>query len=174
MWNEYQLLLDRDGGHPLFGNSNTASIANRISYVYNLHGPSLVIDTLAPVPWWHCIWLAKVFIRRVCLCDCRWSKSFLHPSKYINMSALGFLSSDGRCRSFGEGGDGYVPGEGVGAVLLKPLQKALEDCDPIYGVIKGSSLNHGGKTNGFYSPNPEAQAVLIQQALQSRCYLPEA
>ncbi len=65
-----------------------------------------------------------------------------------------FLASDGKCKSFGEGGDGYVPGEGVGAVLLKPLHKALEDNDLIYGVIKGSRLNHGGKTNGYTVPNP--------------------
>ena len=63
------------------------------------------------------------------------------------------LSSEGQCRSFGEGGDGYVPGEGVGAVLLKPLDQAIKNQDIIYGVIKGSSVNHGGKTNGFTVPN---------------------
>ena len=72
----------------------------------------------------------------------------IHPNKYILLSQAAFASTDGRCRSFGEGGDGYVPGEGVGAILLKPLSRALLDGDQIYAIIKGSSLNHGGKTNG--------------------------
>ena len=90
----------------------------------------------------------------------------LHPSKYVNMSSLGLLSTDGRCRSFGEGGDGYVPGEGVGAILLKPLADAIRDQDRIYGVIKSTSVNHGGKTNGFTVPNPNAHAELIKAAFE--------
>src|SRR5690606_30742485 len=81
------------------------------------------------------------------------------------LSQNGFLSSDGRCRSFGEGGDGYVPGEGVGAVLLKPLSKALADGDRVEAVIVGSALNHGGKTNGYTVPSPRAQAAVIADAL---------
>ncbi|MGZ8249208.1 MAG: SDR family NAD(P)-dependent oxidoreductase, partial [Methylomagnum sp.] len=73
---------------------------------------------------------------------------------------------DGRCRSFGAGGDGYVPGEGVGAVLLKPLESALADGDPIHGVIKGSAINHGGKTHGYTVPNPAAQGEVIAAALR--------
>nr|WP_316503358.1 beta-ketoacyl synthase N-terminal-like domain-containing protein [Paenibacillus sp. CGMCC 1.18879] len=76
------------------------------------------------------------------------------------------MSSKGRCESFGEGGDGYVPGEGVGAVLLKPLSKAIADGDQIYGVIKGTAINHGGKTNGYTVPSPNAQGSLIGQALK--------
>ncbi|RZL00112.1 MAG: type I polyketide synthase, partial [Rubrivivax sp.] len=77
-----------------------------------------------------------------------------------------FAASDGLCKSFGEGGDGYVPGEGVGAVLLKPLAKAIEDGDQIHGVIRSSAINHGGKTNGYSVPNPVAQAQVIAQALK--------
>ena len=76
-----------------------------------------------------------------------------------------FVSSDGRCRSFGAGGDGYVPGEGVGAVLLKSLSAAKADGDRIYGVIKGTSVNHGGKTNGYTVPNPGEQANVISETL---------
>ena len=75
------------------------------------------------------------------------------------------LSTDGKCRSFGAGGDGYVPGEGVGAVLLKPLAEAIADGDRIYGVIRASHINHGGKTNGYTVPNPDAQAELIRTTL---------
>nr|WP_315824592.1 polyketide synthase [Paraflavitalea speifideiaquila] len=59
-----------------------------------------------------------------------------------------------------------VPGEGVGAVLLKPLQRALADRDHIYGVIRASATNHGGKSNGFTVPNPQAHAALITHTLQ--------
>jgi len=90
----------------------------------------------------------------------------IHPNKYLGLSQGRFASSHGRCESFGEGGDGYVPGEGVGAVLLKPLAQALRDQDQIQGVICGSSINHGGKTNGYTVPNPQAQAQAIEQALQ--------
>ena len=60
-----------------------------------------------------------------------------------------FISSKGRCGSFGQGGDGYVPGEGVGTILLKPYDKAIDNGDHIYGVVKGTAVNHGGKTNGY-------------------------
>ena len=85
----------------------------------------------------------------------------LHPGKYLDPEqGQASPSSDGRCRSFGAGGDGYVPGEGVGAVLLKPLARALADGDHIYAVIRGSAVNHGGRTNGYTVPNPEAQGSL--------------
>ena len=90
----------------------------------------------------------------------------LHPSKYVNMSQAGLLSTDGRCRSFGDGGDGYVPGEGVGAIVLKPLADAMRDQDRIYAVIKSTVMNHSGKTHGFTVPNPDAQAELIKAALE--------
>src|SRR5262249_5837212 len=76
-----------------------------------------------------------------------------------------FISSDGHCQAFGEGGDGYIPGEGVGVVVLKRLSDAQRDGDHIYGVIRGSALNHGGKTNGYTVPNPQAQAAAISRAL---------
>ncbi|HEU4888424.1 MAG TPA: SDR family NAD(P)-dependent oxidoreductase, partial [Thermoanaerobaculia bacterium] len=90
----------------------------------------------------------------------------IHPYKYLSLSQGKFAASDGKCRSFGAGGDGYVPGEGVGAVLLKPLDAALRDGDQVYAVIKSSAVNHGGKTNGYTVPNPNAQADLILDALR--------
>ena len=89
----------------------------------------------------------------------------IHPNKYLLLAQSRLLSSKGRCESFGEGGDGYVPGEGVGAVLLKPLEAAEADGDRIYGVVKGSALNHGGKTNGYTVPNPVAQADVVSRAV---------
>ncbi|MBQ0741323.1 hypothetical protein J9332_44335, partial [Aquimarina celericrescens] len=81
-------------------------------------------------------------------------------NKYLVISAGQYISSDGHCQSFGEGGEGYIPGEGVGVVILRRLSEAERDGDHIYGIIKGSALNHGGKTNGYSVPNPQAQSNL--------------
>src|SRR6185312_390175 len=75
------------------------------------------------------------------------------------------LSPDGRCKSFGAGANGFVPGEGVGAVLLKPLSRAIADDDHIHAVVAATGINHGGRTNGYTVPNPKAQAALIRRTL---------
>ncbi|WP_434954387.1 KS-MAT linker domain-containing protein, partial [Paenibacillus polymyxa] len=91
---------------------------------------------------------------------------YLHPLSYVGLCANQMLSIDGQCKSFGKGGNGFVPGEGVGVVLLKPLSKAIADGDPIHALIRGTSINHGGKTNGYTVPNPTAQGELIRSALE--------
>lgn len=142
------------------------SIANRVSYFMNLRGPSLVLDTacsssLAAI---HCAY--ESVLRGECEMALAGGVNLsLHPTKYHFLGGYGFLSEQGRCASFAEGGAGYVPGEGVGAILLKRLSHALRDNDKIYGVIKASSINHGGKTSGYTVPNPNAQAELIKNAL---------
>ena len=88
------------------------------------------------------------------------------PIHYQNLTAMNMVSSGDKCRSFGDQADGFVDGEGVGAIVLKPLDKAIADGDHIYGVIKGSMLNAGGKTNGYTVPNPNAQFQLITEAFQ--------
>lgn len=170
MWSHYQLHgVDTT---PTQGNkypeSSYSSIANRVSYFFELEGPSLAVDTMCSSSL-TAINLACDALKRN---DCSMAIAgginlALHPYKYQQLSGSQFLSSDGRCRSFGEGGDGYVPGEGVGSVLLKPLSKAMADGDKIYGVIKGGALNHGGKSNGYNVPNPRAQAALIDHAITS-------
>ncbi len=143
-----------------------ASIANRVSYVLNLHGPSLTLDTMCSSSL-TAIHLACQDLKhgRTDLAIAGGVNVSIHPSKYQLLSAGQFISSDGHCQSFGEGGDGYIPGEGVGAVVLKRLSDAIAAGDQIYGIIKGSALNHGGKTNGYTVPNPQAQAAVILQAL---------
>ncbi|MDJ1631521.1 beta-ketoacyl synthase N-terminal-like domain-containing protein [Bacillus velezensis] len=85
------------------------------------------------------------------------------PIHYMNLSVMNMLSAGDTCKSFGDRADGFVDGEGVGAVVLKPLDRAIADNDHIYGVIKGSTINSGGKTNGYTVPNPNAQAALIKK-----------
>ncbi|MGZ8219147.1 SDR family NAD(P)-dependent oxidoreductase, partial [Methylomagnum sp.] len=162
-------------GNPVLPNSSYWSIANRVSYFFDFQGPSLAVDTACSSS------LTAIHLAMEHLARGRCSMALaggvnlsLHPYKYAGLSAGRFLSSDGRCRSFGAGGDGYVPGEGVGAVLLKPLDRALADGDHIYGVLRGSALNHGGKTNGYTVPNPDAQAALIKDALRRADVTPES
>ncbi|WP_155661214.1 SDR family NAD(P)-dependent oxidoreductase, partial [Priestia megaterium] len=168
MYNQYQLLgMDNQKDGSIFGTGSLhSSIANRVSYAMNFNGPSLAVDTACSSSLESIRLACENIMQNNCeLAIAGGVNLSLHPSKYIFLSKSGFLSSNGRCKSFGEGGDGYVPGEGVGAVLLKPLKKAMHDGDHIYGVIKGISVNHGGKTNGYTVPNPNAQSDLIIEAL---------
>ena len=91
----------------------------------------------------------------------------LHPNKYLLLSAGQFISSSGRCKSFGEGEGGFIPSEGVGVVVLKRLEDAQRDGDHIHALIKSSAVNHGGRTHGYTVPNPVAQEQVVRQALKS-------
>ncbi|HEX9985331.1 MAG TPA: SDR family NAD(P)-dependent oxidoreductase [Thermoanaerobaculia bacterium] len=168
MWGQYELF---GAESVLRGNSNLtsssyASVANRVSYFFDFHGPSIALDTMCSSSL-TAIHLACEALRKGDL-DAAIAGGVnlsIHPYKYLSLSQGKFVATDGRCRSFGEGGDGYVPGEGVGAVLLKPLEDALRDGDQIYAVVRSTALNHGGKTNGYSVPNPNAQADLVRDAL---------
>ncbi|MFD8381149.1 SDR family NAD(P)-dependent oxidoreductase [Streptomyces sp. NPDC059679] len=177
MYQEYQLLgaqaQERGERVALWGSAST--IANRVSYFYDFHGPSMAVDTMCSSSLTS-IHLACEAIKSG-QCDAAIAGGVNlspHPNKYLVLSERRFLSSDGRCRSFGEGGDGYVPGEGVGAVLLKPLERAVADGDHIYGVIKGTALNHGGRTTGYSVPTPVAQGEVIAAALTASGVDPRA
>jgi polyketide synthase PksN len=169
MYDEYQLYGAREQaqGHMVALSGITSSIANRVSYFCNFHGPSIGLNTMCSSSL-IAIHLACQSIRQG---ECELAIAggvnvSIHPNKYLLLDRGNFMSSKGRCESFGTGGDGYVPGEGVGSILLKPLSKAIEDRDQIYGVIKGSAINHGGKTNGYTVPNPNAQASMIRRAMK--------
>ena len=168
-YNEYALFGAQEWarGHRIPFNTQLFSIANRVSYALNLSGPSLTLDTACSSSL-NAIHLACESLRSgACeLAIAGGVNLSLHPAKYVMLCANRFASSDGRCRSFAEGGDGYVPGEGVGAVLLKPLTQALRDGDVIHAVIKGSAHNHDGKTHGYTVPNPVAQTEVILMALR--------
>ncbi len=145
-----------------------SSMANRASYFFNLNGPSLSIDTMCSA--------SLTALHEACIhinsgnCDLAIAGGvnlYLHPDTYLYLSQMRMLSDDGKCRTFGENCSGFVPGEGVGAVLLKPLSKARRDGDQIYAVIRGTSINHGGRTNGYTVPSPKAQKQLIVDGLNA-------
>ncbi|MGL4203651.1 MAG: SDR family NAD(P)-dependent oxidoreductase, partial [Enterobacter roggenkampii] len=167
MYSEYQLLgaaeLAKDNW--VYPNSMHWSIANRVSYSFDFSGPSLTVDTACSSSL-TALHLACESIRRG---ECRQAIAggvslSIHPAKYAYLCGKGFASPTGRCRPFGAQSDGFVPGEGVGAVLIKPLDEARADGDRIYAVIKATHINHGGKTNGYTVPSPRAQADLINAA----------
>ncbi|MEX2567685.1 MAG: SDR family NAD(P)-dependent oxidoreductase [Cyclobacteriaceae bacterium] len=142
------------------------SIPNRVSYFFDWVGPSLAIDTACSSSLTALHYACESLRQQDCDSAVVGGVNLsLTLSKYLFLSQNGFLSTDGRCRSFGAGGNGYVPGEGIGAVYIKRLKDAVDHGDRIMGVIKATSVNHGGKTNGYTVPNPNQQSELIRRAL---------
>jgi len=155
------------------GNSHCV-LANRISYLLNLRGPSEPIDTACSS--------SLIAIHRgvesIYNGDCEMAIAgginvMISPSIQISFSKAGMLSPDGKCKSFDKSANGYVRGEGSGAILLKPLSKALADGDHIYALVKGTAINHGGRAASLTAPNPNAQAELIIEALKKADFTPD-
>jgi polyketide synthase PksM len=169
MYEEYQLYGAQQQvlGKPFALSGNPSSIANRVSYFCNFHGPSMAVDTMCSSSLTTIHLACESLQRGRCQVAIAGGVNLsIHPNKYLLLGQGRFVSSKGRCETFGQGGDGYVPGEGVGAVLLKPLSKAIAHRDHIYGIIKATAINHGGKTNGYSVPNPNAQTSVIGQAFR--------
>jgi amino acid adenylation domain-containing protein len=153
----------------LVGAGNAGSIAaNRLSYWFDLRGPSLVIDTACSS--------SLVAIHLACQ-SLRQGEStmalaggvnmILLPENHIIFSKAGLIAPDGRCKSFDERADGYARSEGVGVVVLKPLLQALADADPIYAVIRGGAVNQDGRSNGLTAPSRQAQERLLREAYRN-------
>nr|ABM63527.1 BryB [Candidatus Endobugula sertula] len=175
MSSEYQLFAFEQNlrGHPISSVGSYASIANRVSYVLDLHGPSMTVDTMcsSSLTTLH-LACQDLKLGRTDLGIVGGVNITIHPNKYQALSHAQIISTSGRCQSFGEQGQGYIPGEGVGAIILKRLVDAERDGDHIYGVVKGSAVNHGGKTNGYNVPNPNAQQQVVSRALREAAVNP--
>ena len=143
----------------------TCMIANRISYFLNLRGLSVPVDTACSSSLVALHLGMNALQNKECDLVLVGGISILNtPTMYVQMSQLGMLSPTGQCHTFDKDADGYVRGEGVGMLLLKPLKKAMEDRDHIYGILKGSAINHGGKAQTLSSPNVYAQAQVLRAA----------
>ena len=173
VWTWYQNLAQPEGDDPSVPNSFLWSIANRVSYFMDLKGPSLTLDTACSSSM-TALHLACASLRsgECALAFAGGVNLDLHPGKRRLTRAAGVLSPDGRCRAFGTGANGYVPGEGAGVLLLKPLDRAQADGDFIHGVIRATAINHGGHTSGFAVPSPVAQAELIAETLAAAAIEP--
>ena len=155
-----------EGGANIRPMTSFAGMANRVSHALDTSGPSLSVDTMCSSSL-TAIHEACLYLRSTpdAMALAGGVNLYLHPSTYIDLSASRMLSAEGQCKSFGADADGFVPGEGVGCVVLKPLSRALADNDQIHAVIRGSAVNHGGHSHGYTVPNPISQREVIRTAL---------
>lgn len=168
---DYRLCIERARA-PIEGHSGLATslalLPNRISYFYDLRGPSIQIDTacssslvalheaMQSLSMKRCTQALVAGINVMC-----------DPATTVAYYRAGMLSKDGRCKTFDAAANGYVRAEGAVMLMLKPLQDAQRARDNIYAVLKGSAVNHGGQAGGVTVPNPQAQAELLIEAYQT-------
>jgi polyketide synthase PksN len=158
----------------LTGNTSS-TYSGRLAYILNLKGPCLTIDTACSS--------SLVAIHLACQSIIRGDAEMAlaggvavmtTPKAFILTSKTGLVSRTGLCKAFDDGADGYVPGEAVGVVVLKSLSQALSDSDHIYGVIKGSGINHAGRTNGLLAPGGLSQTALQLEVYEKARINPES
>ncbi|WP_181153261.1 SDR family NAD(P)-dependent oxidoreductase [Paenibacillus sp. AR247] len=168
---DYHLLTKEQGS---ITSNHNAILAARLSYVLNLSGPNMAINTACSS--------GLVAVHQACMslrngeCDTAVAAGvnlMLTPDAYDGISHAGILSEDGTCYAFDQRANGTVPGEAVAVIVLKRLSKAVADRDPIYAVIRGSGVNYDGKTNGITAPSETAQARLIRDVYQQYHIDPE-
>jgi thioester reductase-like protein len=148
------------------GTGNALSIsANRISYYFDLKGPSIAIDTAC----------SSSLVAVQLACQSIWSgesslalaggvNSIINPSISISFSRASMLSPTGTCYAFDHRANGYVRSEGVGVAVIKPLSQALEDGDRIHAVIRTAVVNQDGRTSSLTIPNMYAQEDMLREA----------
>jgi phthiocerol/phenolphthiocerol synthesis type-I polyketide synthase C len=151
---------------PYSATGNTLSIAsNRVSYLYDLRGPSMSIDTACSsslVALHQAVQALQNGDAEVALAG--GTNLLAHPFGFISFAKASMLSPRGRCRTFDASGDGYVRAEGGAMLLLKPLERALADGDTIHAVIAASGVNSDGFTQGGMNvPGAATQAALLRQ-----------
>ncbi len=150
------------------GTGNALSIAaNRLSYIFDFHGPSAAIDTACSSSSL-AIHLAVESLRRG-ESDAALAggvNMILTPETTIAFSKARMLSPEGVCRPFDARADGYVRGEGCGMILLKRLAEAHRDGDQVFGVLRATSVNQDGRTSGISAPNGQSQLACIRAALK--------
>jgi acyl transferase domain-containing protein/NADPH:quinone reductase-like Zn-dependent oxidoreductase/acyl carrier protein len=144
--------------------SAISNAANRISYVFDLHGPSFAVDTACSS--------SLVAVHEACVSLWRGEASLaiaagvnalLSPSAGIGFSKARMLSPTGRCRPFDAAGDGYVRSEGGAVVVLQPLAQAIAENHPVHAILVGSGVNSDGRTKGLAMPNQAAQEALLRR-----------
>lgn len=141
-------------------------LSNRISYLFDLRGPSMSVDTAcsSSLTAFHlacqAVWNGE--------CDQALTGGvnvMTRPEYMICMARGGFLSPTGRCQAFDSRADGYVRSEGAAVLVIKRLSKALEDGDRIWALVRGTGANQDGRTQGITAPNPDSQMALAARVL---------
>lgn len=163
----FQFEPERMGGHFMIGNTPSTA-ANRLSYVYNFTGESMVVDTACSS--------SLVALHRACealahgncsMAVAAGAHALLTPFPFIGFSKARMLSPAGRCKAFSASADGFVRAEGVVTLLLAPLSMAQEKDWPVLGVIRGTGVNTDGRKNAMWEPNPAAQQALIEDVMRA-------
>lgn len=173
---EYLKLIENSEAvdNPYIGTGNSSSTAaGRISHLLNLNGPSIAIDTACSS--------SLVALHMACQ-SLRTGESTtaiaggvnltLAPEAGLIVSKMNLLSPEGQCKAFSNSADGYVRGEGCGLVILKPLEDAIAEGLSVKAIIKGSAINHDGKSQSLTAPNLNAQVGVIKAALQKASITP--
>ncbi|KAJ5823786.1 Acyl transferase/acyl hydrolase/lysophospholipase [Penicillium robsamsonii] len=166
MTNDYADMLGRDvQNFPTYFASGTARsiLSNRVSYFFDWRGPSMTIDTACSSSL-IALHQAVQSLRsgETDVAVAAGTNLLLGPEQYIAESKLKMLSPTGRSRMWDKGADGYARGDGIAAVILKPLSAALADGDHIECIVRETGANQDGRTKGITMPNPMAQAELIR------------
>jgi acyl transferase domain-containing protein len=166
-WNDYLRLQSRNwsqlDGYTVIGNCSTLA-ANRISYFFDLKGPSFSIDAGC----------ASSHVALQCACQYLWSGQgtvalaggvniIIDPSTLIMVSRSGLISRQGYCKTFDALGDGFVLGEGAGILVLKPLSQVRQD-DRLYALIRSIEVSHNGHNEWIMGTSLDAQKALLQRA----------
>ncbi|MFB9689485.1 aminotransferase class III-fold pyridoxal phosphate-dependent enzyme [Amycolatopsis plumensis] len=174
---DYGRLLGRRltelGGHFITGHA-ASIVANRVSYLLDMGGPSMAVDTACSSS----LVAVHLAVRALRDGDCPVALAagvnlVLAPDNWVSASQAGMLSPTGRCRAFGAAADGFVRADGCGVVVLKTLARAREDGDEVLAVIRGSATNQDGTSNGLTAPNGPAQEAVIRAALADAGVRPE-
>lgn len=145
---------------------NALSVAaNRLSYVYDLRGPSVAVDSACSSS----LVAMHLAIRAVRSGECERAivagvNALLDPEMSIALSSAGMLAPDGRCKVFDAAANGYVRSEGCVAIVITTLSRARESGDRVYALIRGSAVNSDGRSNGLTAPNPAAQQEALRAA----------
>ncbi|WP_394821616.1 SDR family NAD(P)-dependent oxidoreductase [Pendulispora albinea] len=169
IWADYETLLRRAGKDGRDAHTSTglhrSILANRVSYVLGLHGPSLSVDS-ACSSGLLAVHLACESLRRgeSTLALAGAVNLNLLPESTVEVMKFGALSPRATCFTFDARADGYVRGEGAGVVVLKRLSRAQADGDRIYCVVRGSAVNNDGASNGLTAPNRLAQEAVLREA----------
>lgn len=169
--NDYSQILNQDLNQiDAYSSTGTAHsiVANRLSYLLNLHGPSMAVDTACSS--------SLVAAHLACQslrdgeCDLAVAGGvslMITPEVTISLTKWGFMAPDGRCKTFDARADGFVRGEGCGMVVLKRLSDALADGDRIYALIRGTAVNQDGRSTVLTAPNGLAQQMVIRKAIEN-------
>jgi iturin family lipopeptide synthetase A len=172
-YRKYVDSADHKGPYDITGNL-TSTAAGRISYIFGLRGPAMSIDTACSS--------SLVALHQACTA-LRSGETEIALVSAVNLildvhgtlglHAVQALSNDGLCKAFDESANGYGRAEGVVSFIVKPLSSALEHGDTVYAVIKATTINHDGRSNGLTAPSGKAQMELITRNLQKAAISPD-